>query len=40
MASAVAFSVGARLATSLEHHTKSVSVAKVPVQAMQPVAQK
>jgi len=40
IASAVAFTVGARLGTSLDHHTKSVSVANVPVQAMQPVAQK
>ena len=33
----LAFTVGARVGSSLDHHTKSVSVARVPVQDMQPV---
>jgi len=41
IASALAFTIGARLGSSLDHHTKSVSVAHVPVESMQPaVAQK
>lgn len=35
--SALAFATGARLGSSLDHHTKSVSVARVPVQDMQPI---
>jgi hypothetical protein len=33
--SALAFAAGARLGSSLDHHTRSVSVARVPVQDLQ-----
>jgi len=37
--SALAFTIGARLGSSLDHHTKSVSIARISVQSMQ-IAQK
>ena len=37
--SALAFSVGARLGSSLDHQTRSVSVANVPVEQMQQLEQ-